>query len=127
MGEDGAQGGEDAAQAEAPVFLKEEVDADDIAEVVARWTGIPVSRLLEGEVEKLIHMEERLHERVVGQDEAIEAVASALRRAAQGCRTRAVRSAPFSSSAPPEWARPSWRARSRSSCSTRRTRWSGST
>ncbi len=68
----------------APVFLKEEVDADDIAEVVARWTGIPVSRLLEGETEKLLHMEERLHERVVGQDEAIEAVASALRRSRAG-------------------------------------------
>jgi ATP-dependent Clp protease ATP-binding subunit ClpB len=67
-----------------PVFLKEEVDAEDVAEVVARWTGIPVSRLLEGEVEKLIHMEERLHERVVGQDEAIEAVASALRRSRAG-------------------------------------------
>jgi ATP-dependent Clp protease ATP-binding subunit ClpB len=68
----------------APVFLKEEVDADDIAEVVARWTGIPVSRLLEGETEKLVYMEERLHERVVGQDEAIEAVASALRRSRAG-------------------------------------------
>jgi ATP-dependent Clp protease ATP-binding subunit ClpB len=67
-----------------PVFLKEEVDADDVAEVVARWTGIPVSRLLEGETEKLIHMEERLHERVVGQDEAIEAVATALRRSRAG-------------------------------------------
>ncbi|HEX8714206.1 MAG TPA: AAA family ATPase [Solirubrobacteraceae bacterium] len=69
---------------EAPVFLKEEVDADDIAEVVARWTGIPVSRLMEGETEKLVHMEERLHERVVGQDAAIEAVASALRRSRAG-------------------------------------------
>src|SRR3984893_2733993 len=53
---------------EQPRFLKDEVDADDIAEVVARWTGIPLSRLLEGETEKLIHMEERLHQRVVGQD-----------------------------------------------------------
>ncbi|HWY18279.1 MAG TPA: AAA family ATPase [Solirubrobacteraceae bacterium] len=68
----------------APQFLKEEVDADDVAEVVARWTGIPVSRLLEGETEKLIHMEQRLHERVVGQDEAIEAVATALRRSRAG-------------------------------------------
>ncbi len=68
----------------APVFLKEEVDADDVAEVVARWTRIPVSRLLEGETEKLIHMEDRLHERVVGQDEAIEAVATALRRSRAG-------------------------------------------
>jgi ATP-dependent Clp protease ATP-binding subunit ClpB len=68
----------------APVFLKEEVDANDVAEIVARWTVIPVSRLLEGETEKLVHMEERLHERVVGQDEAIEAVASALRRSRAG-------------------------------------------
>jgi ATP-dependent Clp protease ATP-binding subunit ClpB len=68
----------------APVFLKEEVDADDVAEIVARWTGIPVSRLLEGETEKLVQMEERLHERVVGQDEAIEAVATALRRSRAG-------------------------------------------
>jgi ATP-dependent Clp protease ATP-binding subunit ClpB len=67
-----------------PVFLKEEVDADDVAEVVARWTRIPVSRLLEGETEKLLHMEDRLHERVVGQDEAIEAVATALRRSRAG-------------------------------------------
>jgi ATP-dependent Clp protease ATP-binding subunit ClpB len=69
---------------EAPVFLKEEVDADDIAEVVGRWTGIPVSRLLEGESEKLVQMEDRLHERVVGQDAAIEAVATALRRSRAG-------------------------------------------
>ncbi|HXA54855.1 MAG TPA: AAA family ATPase [Solirubrobacteraceae bacterium] len=67
-----------------PQFIKEEVDADDVAEVVARWTRIPVSRLLEGEVEKLIHMEERLHERVIGQDEAVEAVATALRRSRAG-------------------------------------------
>jgi ATP-dependent Clp protease ATP-binding subunit ClpB len=80
------EGGHDGSRDEetTPLFLKEEVDADDIAEVVARWTGIPVSRLLEGEVQKLIHMEERLHERVVGQDEAIEAVASALRRSRAG-------------------------------------------
>ena len=68
----------------AESMVKEEVDEDDIAEVVARWTGIPVSRLLEGETEKLIHMEERLHQRVVGQDEAVEAVANALRRARTG-------------------------------------------
>jgi ATP-dependent Clp protease ATP-binding subunit ClpB len=69
---------------EADPMVKEEVDEDDIAAVVARWTGIPVSRLLEGETEKLIHMEERLHQRVVGQDDAIEAVANALRRARTG-------------------------------------------
>ena len=65
-------------------FLKEEVDADDVAEVVARWTGIPVSRLLEGEIEKLVHMEERLHGRVVGQDEAVRSVSNALRRSRAG-------------------------------------------
>ncbi len=65
-------------------FLKEEVDAEDVAEVVARWTGIPVNRLLEGEVEKLVHMEEHLHERVIGQDEAVAAVAAALRRSRAG-------------------------------------------
>ena len=65
-------------------MLKEEVDEDDIAEVVGKWTHIPVSRLLEGEVEKLIHMEDRLRERVVGQDDAILAVANAIRRARAG-------------------------------------------
>jgi ATP-dependent Clp protease ATP-binding subunit ClpB len=65
-------------------FLKEEVDAEDVAEVVARWTGIPVSRLMEGEVEKLVHMEERLHRRVIGQDEAVESVSNALRRSRAG-------------------------------------------
>jgi ATP-dependent Clp protease ATP-binding subunit ClpB len=65
-------------------FLKEEVTSEDVAEVVAKWTGIPVSRLLEGEVEKLVHMEERLHRRVVGQDEAVGAVSAALRRSRAG-------------------------------------------
>jgi ATP-dependent Clp protease ATP-binding subunit ClpB len=65
-------------------MVKEEVDEDDIAEVVGRWTGIPVARLLEGETQKLVHMEERLHQRVVGQDEAVSAVANALRRARTG-------------------------------------------
>jgi ATP-dependent Clp protease ATP-binding subunit ClpB len=66
------------------LLVKEEVDEDDIATVVARWTGIPVDRLLEGETEKLIHMEERLHQRVIGQSEAVVAVANALRRARTG-------------------------------------------
>ncbi len=65
-------------------MLKEEVDEEDIAEVVAKWTGIPVRRLLEGEVEKLVHMEERLHARVVGQEEAVRAVSEAVRRARAG-------------------------------------------
>jgi ATP-dependent Clp protease ATP-binding subunit ClpB len=65
-------------------MLKEQVDEEDIAEVVAKWTGIPVSRLMEGEIQKLLKMEERLHQRVVGQDEAIRAVANAVRRARAG-------------------------------------------
>ena len=65
-------------------MLTEEVTEEDVAEVVSKWTGIPVSRLMEGEVEKLIHMEERLHERVIGQDEAVEAVSGALRRSRAG-------------------------------------------
>ena len=65
-------------------MLKEEVDEEDIAEVVSKWTGIPVSRMLEGEVQKLLRMDERLRMRVVGQDEAIEAVSNAVRRARAG-------------------------------------------
>jgi ATP-dependent Clp protease ATP-binding subunit ClpB len=69
---------------EPPVYLSERVDVEEIAEVVGKWTGIPVSRLVEGEVEKLIHMEERLHRRVIGQDEAVQAVSDALRRSRAG-------------------------------------------
>jgi ATP-dependent Clp protease ATP-binding subunit ClpB len=65
-------------------FLKEEVDAEDVAEVVGRWTGIPVSRLMEGEVEKLVNMEARLHRRVIGQAEAVRSVSNALRRSRAG-------------------------------------------
>ena len=65
-------------------MLKEDVDEQDIAGIVSRWTHIPVSRLMEGEIQKLIHMEERLHQRIVGQDEAIQAVANAIRRARAG-------------------------------------------
>ena len=68
-----------AAQQASRRMLKEEVDEEDVAEVVAAWTGIPLNRLLEGEVEKLLHMEERLHERVIGQDDA--------KRRAQRCIT----------------------------------------
>jgi len=65
-------------------FLKEEVDPEDIAEVVSRWTGVPVSRLIEGEIQKLVRLEATLHERVVGQDEAVSAVANAIRRSRAG-------------------------------------------
>jgi ATP-dependent Clp protease ATP-binding subunit ClpB len=65
-------------------LLKEEVDGEDIAEIVSRWTGVPVSRLVEGEIEKLMKMEDRLHERVIGQDEAITAISNAIRRSRAG-------------------------------------------
>lgn len=65
-------------------LLKEEVDAEEIAQIVAKWTGIPVSRLLEGEMQKLMRMEERLHQRVIGQDEAVDVVSNAVRRARAG-------------------------------------------
>ncbi|HXI45822.1 MAG TPA: ATP-dependent chaperone ClpB [Candidatus Acidoferrales bacterium] len=80
---------EDAAMAalQGPnALLKEEVSADDIAEIVSKWTGIPVTRLMEGEMAKLVHMEDRLHERVIGQDEAIQAVSDAVRRARAGLK-----------------------------------------
>ena len=65
-------------------MLKEEVDEEDVAEVVSKWTGVPVTRLMEGELQKLVRMEEVLHERVVGQDEAVIAVANAIRRSRAG-------------------------------------------
>jgi ATP-dependent Clp protease ATP-binding subunit ClpB len=69
---------------EGSAMLKEEVSAEDVAEVVANWTGIPVSRLLEGEMQKLVEMESRLHQRVIGQDEAVSAVSNAIRRSRAG-------------------------------------------
>jgi ATP-dependent Clp protease ATP-binding subunit ClpB len=74
--QDGANG--------AQRMLKEEVDEEDIARIVSKWTGIPVSKMLEGEMEKLVHMEQRLRERVIGQDEALSAVANAIRRSRAG-------------------------------------------
>ncbi|MCD6576623.1 MAG: ATP-dependent chaperone ClpB [Anaerolineaceae bacterium] len=65
-------------------LLKEEVDPEEVAQIVSRWTGIPVSNLLEGETEKLVHMEERLHERVIGQDDAVKVISNAVRRARAG-------------------------------------------
>ena len=67
-------------------LIKEEVDEDDVAEVVARWTRIPVTKLLEGEMQKLLHLEEHLHKRVIGQDEAVTAVADAVIRARAGIK-----------------------------------------
>jgi ATP-dependent Clp protease ATP-binding subunit ClpB len=82
-----ARQAQDAGQGSGPAihrYLKEEVDAEDIAEVVSKWTRVPVTRLLEGEIEKLVNMEARLHDRVIGQEEAVSAVASSLRRSRAG-------------------------------------------
>ena len=89
-------------------MLKEEVDSTDIAEVISRWTGIPVTKMLEGEREKLVRMEDHLARRVIGQAEAISAVANAVRRARSGSRTPTGPSARSSSWAPRAWARPNW-------------------
>jgi ATP-dependent Clp protease ATP-binding subunit ClpB len=80
---DGATEALDALQS-TQKMLKEEVDEEDVAEVVSKWTGVPVSRLMEGEVQKLIRLEDVLHERVIGQDEAVHAVANAIRRSRAG-------------------------------------------
>jgi ATP-dependent Clp protease ATP-binding subunit ClpB len=79
-----AEAENDGAAGHETRFLKDVVDAEDVAEVVSKWTGIPISRLMEGEIEKLVHMEERLHQRVIGQDEAVSAVSAALRRSRAG-------------------------------------------
>ncbi len=75
---------QDAGSADSRRMLKEEVDEEDIAAIVSKWTGIPVSKMLEGEMQKLVKMEDRLRERVVGQDEALQAVANAIRRSRAG-------------------------------------------
>ncbi|MDP9294879.1 MAG: ATP-dependent chaperone ClpB [Actinomycetota bacterium] len=79
-----AEADSQAPTQEPPVYLREHVDADDVAEVVGKWTGIPVSRLMETEMAKLLAMEDRLHQRVIGQDVAVEAVSNALRRSRAG-------------------------------------------
>ena len=109
-------------------FLREEVTEEDVAAVVAKWTGIPVDKMLEGEQASCSHMEERLHERVIGQDEAVEAIANAVRRARAGLPGSQPpdRLVPLPR-ARPAWARPSSRARSPTSCSTTRRTWSAST
>ena len=76
-------------QKDGTAMLKEEVDADEIADIISKWTGIPVSKLLEGEREKLVHMEDRLSQRVVGQEKAIQAVSNAVRRARAGLQDSA--------------------------------------
>ncbi len=106
-------------QQDRPKLIKEEVDEEDIAEVVSRWTGVPVSKLLEGEMQKLLHLEDELHQRVIGQDEAVTAVAEAVIRARSGLKDPEPADRQRSSSwVRRAWARRNWRGRWRSSCST---------
>jgi ATP-dependent Clp protease ATP-binding subunit ClpB len=106
-----------------PTILNEEVTEEDIAQVVASWTGIPVARMLEGERQKLVRMEERLQQRVVGNQEAVVAVANAVRRARSGLQDPNRPVGSFIFWARPGWGKPSWRVRWRSSCLMTRTRW----
>jgi ATP-dependent Clp protease ATP-binding subunit ClpB len=98
-----AEAGEGGAK-----LVNQAVTEEDIAAVVSRWTGIPVEKMLEGERAKLIRMEDELRRRVVGQEEALEAVSKACAAPAPACRIPTGRSAPSCSSAPPASARPSW-------------------
>ena len=109
-------------------MLKEEVDEEDIAGIVSKWTGIPVSRMLEGEVKKLVEMEKRLRERVIGQDAALTVVANAIRRSRAGLSDPAPSHRLASSfSAPRAWARRRPRARWPSFSSTMSRPWFAST
>jgi ATP-dependent Clp protease ATP-binding subunit ClpB len=102
-------------------LLREVVTEDEIAEIVSAWTGIPISRLKEGERDKLLRLDEILHQRVIGQDEAVRLVADAIIRARSGSRTRVGRSARSSSSDRPASGRQNLRGPSRPRCSTPRT------
>jgi ATP-dependent Clp protease ATP-binding subunit ClpB len=120
-------GGEALSQRSGKRMLKEEVDSEDVAEVVSKWTGIPVSKMLEGEVEKLLRIEDRLRERVVGQDDALITVANAVRRSRAGLGDPKRPIGSFLFMGRRASARRSWRARWPSSCSTARRPWSAST
>jgi ATP-dependent Clp protease ATP-binding subunit ClpA len=119
------QGG--AAARRCSKLLRTQVGAEEIAEVVSRATGIPVSKMMQGEREKLLQMEQRLHQRVVGQDEAVRLVRMRSAARVRGWRIRTGPMARSCSSAPRAWARPSCARRWRSSCSTARSTWCAST
>jgi ATP-dependent Clp protease ATP-binding subunit ClpB len=108
-------------------YLKEEVTAEDVAEVVSSWTGIPVSRMLEDEKRRLTHLEDHLHQRVVDQEEAIGAVANAVRRSRAGLQDPNRPIGSFIFLGPTGWGRRRPPALLPNSCSTTRTRWCGST
>ena len=100
---------EQVAQAKDESILRDRVTDEEIAKIVERWTGIPVSRLVQGEREKLLTLDETLHKRVVGQDEAVTAVTESIQRSRAGIADPTGPSAPSCSWAPPAWVRPSWR------------------
>ena len=104
----------------ASAMIKEEVDSEDIADVVSRWTGIPVSKMMQSEKEKLLHLESELHTRVIGQEEAISAIADAVRRSRAGLQARNDRSVHLFSSVRQVSVRQSWPKRWRNICSTTR-------
>ncbi len=108
-------------------LLREEVDEEEIARIISRWTGIPLARLVEGEREKLLHLDETLHKRVIGQDEAVERVADAILRARAGIRDPRRPIGSFLFLGPRAWARRNWPRRWPSACSTRRRIWCAST
>ncbi len=110
----------------APCLLKEEVDEADIAAVVSRWTGVPVSKLLEGEMRKLLRLEEELHERIIGQDEAVTAVAEAIIRSRSGLSDPNRPIGSFIFSDPRASERPNSRGRSQATSSTTSARWCAS-
>ena len=99
-------------------LLKEEIDDEDIARIVAKWTGIPVTRMLEGEAQKLVHMPERLKDRVVGQDEAVRLVSNAILRNRAGLSDPNRPIGSFIFLGPPASAKPNWCARWPSTSST---------
>lgn len=108
-------------------LLRDRVTEEEIANIVARWTGIPVSKLVEGEREKLLRLPDTLHQRVIGQDEAVQKVSDAILRSRAGIANPNRPSAASCSSAPRASARPSWPRRWRRPCLTTRRTWSVST
>lgn len=104
-------------------LLRNKVTDAEIAEVLARWTGIPVSRMMESERDKLLRMEQELHHRVIGRDEAVEAVSNAIRRSRAGCPIRTGRLVRSCSSVQPGSVKPSCVKRWLTLCSTATTRW----
>ena len=115
-----------ANEGRARSLLRDKVTEEEIARIIERWTGIPVAKLMEGEREKLLHLEDILHQRVVGQDEAVRLVSEAILRSRAGIADPTVPSAPSCSWAPPAWARPSWPRPWPRPCSTARRIWCAS-